>query len=276
MSITQGYRGSVDLGTAPIRMPVMPGSTFSIPMNYQFPPVAHNMAYQYTRVRGLQVPVANLSLLVTEAWFSAVNLEAWLMTRVNDDTGVIAGGGEFWDGASGYEMTDIKVNTLVLGSSQGQPISATMMLMMAEPGGALTAPTYTVITEHPLDWSRVSFTNIDSVVAWQLMITNSCTPNPIHASSYNPSEINAGRFLASLRLTLLAEATPPVDGVSFAINIAKPTAAKTVTFTAVNPLCLTPNERAIHPDRAFRQYDYALLGSSSLGVEVKPLTITEA
>lgn len=280
MSITQGYRGGLDAITGlatQIRLPAMPGSTSSMPKNYGFPQPAANNAYQYLYYEGLQVPVLNASMLVTEDWFSATNLNAWFMTRTNDDLAEVGLGFRFWDGYSGVTMAGAKGNTFSLGSVQGQPISASCMFMGTDLTAIVGTPSFTVITSNPLTWSRVTIAGITQVASWQLMWTNNCTPNPEHNASVHPSEINAGPPAASLRVTLAAEAAQPVDGSDITITIAKPVAATSLVITCRNPKVLAPNERAIQPARAFRQYDMNLLGDvDGTPAEVCPLLIAEA
>jgi hypothetical protein len=282
MAITQGYRGSVNLGAAPLRMPALPGSRISMPKNYQIPPVAHNMAFQYLYAEGLQVPSVDLDTVVTGDWFTAANLNAWFMTRTSDDLAAIAGpdastyGMELFDGATGSQMRYPKGNSLILGSSPGSLLQCRMNFMGTDIL-ALTAPTYLVTTAAPLMYNHVSFDFSDSqtgndVAGWQFMLTNNCMPHPGHPGDVHPSEINASQFIATLRLTLHAQTEIPTDGLPIAFTITPPTASA-VTFTCGNPLVMAPNERSLQRSPAYRQYEITLLGDQDAGVEASPVTI---
>jgi len=283
--IKQGYRGSLTLGTTTgTRMPCLPGSTLSMPKNIQLPPVAHNMPFQVLWVEGLQVPVLNVAAVVTPSWFTAINLNAWLITRLNDDLAAIAGTDDyaawFCDGSTEAKVKFPKGNTFVIGSTQGQPITTNMMFMGTEIDEVTPVDDFTVITEMPLNWSAVEFdagaAPWDSeVVAWQLMFTNNAAPNPVHNESVHPSEINAGPFIATLRLTLNEQVARPVDGTAFFIYVHK--GASVVGFEVRNPVCQAPWERAIVMGRTLRQYDYLLLGDATGPTEndQRPIEITE-
>ena len=282
MSITQAYRGAVSMGSAPLRMPALPGSRLSMPKNYQLPPVAHNMAFQYLYAEGLQVPSVDLDTCVNSNWFTAANLKAWFITRTLDDLAIVAGssdyGMELMDGATRYKMKNAKGNSLILGSSPGSLIQCRMNFMGTDLATG-SATTYLVITDEPVMYDKVAFSGGitgDDVAGWQLMLTNNCIPHPGHPGSVHPSEINAQQFIGTLRLTLHAAAAVPTNGAAITITFGT---TVPVVFTLNNPLLMAPQELAIQRGPAFRQYDLTLLGGNTGsgapygGTELCPVTI---
>lgn len=287
MTMYPGYRASalIDKGASSLVLPALPGSSASMPKNYNIPTlITGNNIYQFIAVEGLQFPVLNLNLAVLGgtgegAWFSATELNSWL-TRTNDDVASI-GALKIWDAYQGFSAATCKHADFSLGGSQGELVRCSARFWGA---GAVTAiapgaaPNNKIISGSPASFQHAWFSS-SGIVSWDLSWSNNLMPNPSlptseSANNVYPSEINAGMYTARLRLVMLPDATPPADGAAFTVSVKPPNAAAAVVFTCNNPLRLDPQERTFQMPRALREYNYVLLGKdASATTWTAPITI---
>jgi hypothetical protein len=91
-------------------------------------------------------------------------------------------------------------------------------------------------TSSRASFSDVVFTSgVTGVTEFDLTIVNRCGPNPIFADAHTPvttpAEINAGKMMVSLTLTVDAAGTFPTNNGQIVFTIKPPGAISPVTFT---------------------------------------------
>lgn len=282
MSIIQGYRGVVKIGTA--LMPALPGSTISMPKNYNLPQfISGNNIYQLNAVEGLQFPVVSLVLAVTKEWFTAANLRAWSPDvgsgRPGDDIPSI-GSLYVWDGANGIQAENCKHADFSIGVSQGELVRCTARFFG---GGQVTDYTYAgteILTSTPAAFQHTGHSGTGRIVSWDLSWSNALMPNPAlpvaghNASDPHPSELNAGLFTARLRLVMQADQDPPADGTALSLYVKPPGTSGAVTFTCNNLLRLDPQERTLQMPRQLREYNYICRGIAGAGSWTPPVQVS--
>ncbi len=272
-----GFRNQIILGSGGSAkvLPVLPGSSFSMPKNYAIPELfSGNNLFQYVAVEGLQYPMISLNTMITKGWFSAALLNGWFITRTNDDVADI-GGLTYWDGKRGVAATGCKVNVMTIGATKGETLMRCRVTIMG--AGAISViteqpDTTTLLKDTPAAFHHVTLSgglnttggHANACAAWDLMLSNNLDMCPeLNATPY-PTEHNSGRFTATLRVVKQAGADVPVDGTSCAFAIAVP-GGSTVTLTAQNPLYLDPNERTVQSPRQMREFNAVLLGKDAGG-----------
>ena len=282
---TPGLRNQVLLDS--IVLPVLPGSTFSMPRNLDVPQVfSGNNIFQFVYVEGLQYPVVDLQLLVHKSWWNWTRLNAWF-TRTDDDV-ASAGTLQWWNGATGFSVSGCKVNVLSIGASIGQYVRCRVALVGTGTFKTLTSrpDTSTTITDPGARFQHVTLggglsphqNEAHSAVSFDLTLSNNLDVCPELDSEFFQNGVlnkmpdqNSGQLTASMRLVMQAKATRPADGTDCTFAITAPGATVPVTFTVKNPVCLDPREMTIQFPRQLKEYNYVCLGDTP---DTVPVTIS--
>jgi len=264
-----GFRNQIVLDN--VVLPVLPGSTFSMPKNYTIPDVfSGNNLFQFVYVEGLQYPMISLNTMVMSNWFTAQKMALWFLTRNGDDV-ASAGTLQYWDGKRGIQAENCKINVMSIGATSGEPLLRCRLTLLG--AGAITQlgakPSAGTIAATPAAFHHVTLGgglsttpgDAKSVASWDLTFSNNLDVCPeLNATPY-PTEHNSGRLTGTMRLVKQAGANMLADGTACTFTISPPSGTP-VTITVHNPLCLDPEERTVQSPRQMREYNYALLGQS--------------
>lgn len=245
-------------GTA-IRLPMLQGSSFSCPENFDSLDIIANDASDINYTMGLRYPVIQAQVAITKEWLTAANLNAWFGLPLS------ARSSPFWDVASigtvtyvtgmysgatpvAWDITNAKISVLSLGCSATGAVGDARLEIMGT--NVVTNATF-ASTAAPFLSAAARSNNMshnwpNNPTRWDLTLTNNLSMNdeiPTHVDLTTafeaPLEFNAGRFQASGSLQMqrhhITSATP-VDGVPVTIDIKAPGALTPVHLQIINPL----------------------------------------
>jgi len=240
---TPGYRNAMAMkkpgGSAWVNLPILPGTGFAMPYNYQIPPVISGFnVYQFNAVEGLQFATINLQTLIMKTWWSGSKAdlwEKWFPERADNDDVLDLGNGtdpclEFWFGSAegptspegrGFTFNRGKVNWVRLSASQGDLVRLSMQILATGFAAITTIPAeIKIITDPPAASQHVELGGAlthspgptgTPVVSWELTLMNNLMPSPLLNSEVYPYEFNAGQFTASMRLVMPVAVDLPTE-----------------------------------------------------------------
>jgi len=265
---TPGLRNQIMLGSQVL--PVLPGTTFSMPENMIIPQVfSGNNLFQYVYVPGLQYPTINLNTMIIKEWFTAVNLNAFF-TRSGDDVAEVSGGLKYWDGAAGISVPGCKVGMLQIGASIGDLARCRMTLIGYSTVSALVAkPSSDYIGSNPAAFQHITASGglsttpgaVGAFSSFDLTLSNNLDVCPDLIGERYPAEVNSGQLTGTLRVVQQAKATLLTDegAATFVIT---PPGGSAVSLAVQRVVCIDKEERTLQFPRQMRERNFVLLGKT--------------
>lgn len=258
-----GWLGEVWLDGPGIRLPALVGTALDAPENYRTLPLISNAVVPVNVIAGLQVPFLRIPLAVTANWFNPTVLNQFLGLPNRNEPIVLLPGGWYgfprlaaisdladlgsmtiWNGVTAVRMFGVKCGGLVLGLSQGVPVSAELQFMGAALAEVSWTRTVLPFVQAPARSQNCSHNLGARPTQWRLSLQNSLRANatlyPVSTFPFlqGADEINAGPFRASVAMTFQGNVAIPANflsPVAFRFNVVPPGGVATA-IEITNPL----------------------------------------
>lgn len=268
------YIGKVVVGG--LQIPVLPGSAFINPRADQSQPIIGNYYESPSFAEGLRMPMVNLIISVRDKTTEALGTTFlnWFFNRTTDEsnnTGLIPGGVQFWNGIKGFSMRGAKLDSIQLGFSK-QSLSMSVRIVGANEGATaavtplVTPPTWTEWDDTALipgfkvtGWPDGA-TAPDCMISGSLTLSNNHRPNPCSNGSEYPKSMDASQLTAGLQLVRRTSADDLVSGTPFDIRIDGVNIDRTFRF--YNPRWQTMDNLTIEAPENYQQWAAQVKGRS--------------
>ena len=202
--------------------------------------------------------------VTTEALAATVLDWFFVRTATSDDnTLIIPGGIQFWNGEKGYQLNGAKFDSLQIGFSK-QSLSISARFVGANVGAtAAVVPLVAAPAFTPWDDSAIipgwkcsiwpeGATSADCAISGSMTFSNNHRPNPCMNNSQYPKSMDASQFTAGFQLTRRTTATDLVSGDYVDLIIAGVNITR--TFRIWNPIWQTGPNLTIEAPESFQQW----------------------
>lgn len=220
------------LGVGPLVIPVQNGSRMIYPPRYHNAEGTSNNVFDVSYYRGLAYPTFNGPVDATRDWFTAANLNAWIVARGQaigvgyDDVAPIQQAVAYSDGNIVQSMLGAKGNMLTFGCRQNEQLRCSLGLMGTDKATAPFSPAGIA----PNILQRASFADVvfvsgvHGVKDFTFSHMNNLRPNPIFGEGTGSAlvEVNAGKPTVTLDVTVDATGTYPVNESSIVFTVTPP------------------------------------------------------
>lgn len=271
---TPYYESGILIGA--LAIPALPGMRLRAPKNWKVPPIIGNK-FQVNRSKGARTASVDVNLVVRDKANEALGstLLNYFFTRgalPGDNTSVIPGGVQFWNGVSGFTMFGAKADSFTLSAEYGSDINFSCRFVGSCDGGHTDASCLQPLASAPaisawdtsqiLAWDVLNFGSplTDDVWRFGLSYSNNHRPDRSMQGTTFPKAMNAGMPTAGFNTMIQAIAATVADDSSLSISLTGNILSRTFTLTRI--VDNTPDDITVEVPENMRYHDYQMFSNA--------------